>query len=81
MPIGGDQRLVSILTVLNCADYRNLKPEQNVCHFANNIFNCIFLNANVCILIEISLNQICKNEYQYQYSKHTDLNLYIDTHI
>ena len=30
-------------------------PEQNGGHFANNIFNCIFVNEYACILIEISL--------------------------
>ena len=29
--------------------------EQNCHHFTDNIFKCIFMNENVCILIEISL--------------------------
>ena len=32
-----------------------LRPRQNGCHFAANIFNCIFLNKNVWILIKVSL--------------------------
>ena len=31
-----------------------LRPRQNECHFADNIFKCIFLNENVQILIKIS---------------------------
>ena len=33
-----------------------LRPRQNGCHFADNIFKCIFLNENVWISIKISLN-------------------------
>ena len=32
-----------------------LRMRQNGRHFPNNIFKCIFLNRNVCILIDISL--------------------------
>ena len=32
-----------------------LRPRQNGCHFPDNIFNCIFLNENVWISLEISL--------------------------
>ena len=32
-----------------------LRPRQNICHFADDIFKCIFLNENVWILIKISL--------------------------
>ena len=32
-----------------------LRPRQNGRHFADDIFKCIFLNENVCILIKISL--------------------------
>ena len=31
---------------------------QNDRHFTNDIFNCIFLTENCCILIQISLNVI-----------------------
>ena len=32
-----------------------LRPDQNGCHFADDIFKCIFLNENYCILLLISL--------------------------
>ena len=32
-----------------------LRPRQNGCHFADDIFKCIFLNENIWILIKISL--------------------------
>ena len=32
-----------------------LRPRQNGRHFADDIFECIFLNENVCIPIKISL--------------------------
>ena len=35
-------------------------PEQNGLHFADDIFKCIFVNENACILIEISLNFVPK---------------------
>ena len=35
-----------------------LRPRQNGCHFADNIFKCIFLNENVWISLEISLKFI-----------------------
>ena len=31
-------------------------PGQNGRHFAEDIFRCIFMNENLCILIKISLN-------------------------
>ena len=37
-----------------------LRPRQNGRHFPDNIFKCIFLNDNVCILIKISLNFVPK---------------------
>ena len=37
-----------------------LRPRQNGCHFADDIFNCIFLNENVWIPIEISLKFVPK---------------------
>ena len=33
---------------------------QNGCHFAGDIFKCIFMNANFRILIQISLNFVPK---------------------
>ena len=38
-----------------------LRPRQNGHHFADDIFNCIFLNENVWILIKISLKFVPKN--------------------
>ena len=32
-----------------------VRPSQNGCHFAGNIFNLIFFNVNPCILIKVSL--------------------------
>ena len=37
-----------------------LRPRQNGCHFADDIFKCIFVNENVWILIKISLKFIPK---------------------
>ena len=31
-------------------------PGQNGCHFAKDIFRCIFVNKKFCIFIKISLN-------------------------
>ena len=36
------------------------RQEQNDCHFANDIFNCIFLEETFCILMKISFKYICK---------------------
>ena len=33
--------------------FNTLKPEQNGRHFTENIFKCISLNENICILIQI----------------------------
>ena len=35
-----------------------MRPRQNGCHFANNIFRCIFLNESCCILIQMALNSV-----------------------
>ena len=35
-------------------------PGQNGCHFADDIFSCIFVNEKICILIEISLKFVPK---------------------
>ena len=34
------------------------RPGQNGRHLADNIFRCIFLNENICILIKISLKLV-----------------------
>ena len=34
------------------------RPQQDGCQFANHILKCIFLNENVCSLIEMSLKFI-----------------------
>ena len=38
-----------------------LRPRQNGCHFADNIFKCIFLDENVWISIKISLTFVLKD--------------------
>ena len=46
-----------------CYDLRHintLRPRQNGCHFADDIFKCIFLNKNVWIPIKISLKFVPK---------------------
>ena len=35
--------------------FNTLRPRQNGCHFADDIFKCIFLNENIWTLIKISL--------------------------
>ena len=40
--------------------FNTLRLRQNGCHFANNIFECIFLNQNVWISIKISLEFVPK---------------------
>ena len=41
-------------------DINTLRPRQNVRHFPEDIFKCIFLNENVWILIKISLKFVPK---------------------
>ena len=41
------------------ASINTLKPRQNIRHFADDIFQSNFLNANVWILINISLKIVC----------------------
>ena len=49
------------LHILHDAPYLNtLRPRQNGRHFADDILKCIFLNENVWIPIEISLNFVPK---------------------
>ena len=40
--------------------FNTLRPRQNGCHFADDIFKCIFLNENVWIPIKISLKFVPK---------------------
>ena len=40
--------------------FNTLRPRQNGCHFADNIFKCIFLNENVWIPIKISMKFVPK---------------------
>ena len=35
-------------------------PKENGRHFADDVFRCIFVNENVCILIKISLKFVPK---------------------
>ena len=43
-------------------------PQQNGCHFTDNIFRCIFMNEKFCILIKISLKFVPKSPiYEHQY--------------
>ena len=39
-------------------------PGQNGHHFADNIFRCIFVNENFCILIKISLKFVPKGPFE-----------------
>ena len=43
------------LTLFGPARHQLISPGQNVRHFTDNIFKCIFLNGMICILIWISL--------------------------
>ena len=40
--------------------HNTLRPRQNGRHFADDVFKCIFLNKNVCILLQISLKFVPK---------------------
>ena len=52
--------LLSTLVSLASGLLNTLRPRQNGRHFANDIFKCIFLNENVRISINISLNFVPK---------------------
>ena len=41
----------------------SLRPKQNGRHLAANIFKCIFLNENICILIKISLKFVPRGPF------------------
>ena len=55
----GSQRLAKSLICKQYCDARrcfnSFPPGQNGRHFADDDFKCIFVNENVCIVIEISL--------------------------
>ena len=42
------------------AAFRSSPPGQNGCHFADDVFRCIFMNVQFCILIKISLMFVLK---------------------
>ena len=44
-----------------CPSFNTLWPAQNVRHFTDNIFKCIFLTENIWILISISLKFVPKS--------------------
>ena len=47
--------------ILYCFLQTSLEPKQNGCIFAGNIFKCVFLNENYCILIIILIRFIPMN--------------------
>ena len=51
--------MAAILSPPQCVNI--LRPRQNGCYFADNIFKCIFLNENVWISIEIPLKFVPKS--------------------
>ena len=40
--------------------FNTLRPRQNGCHFADDIFSCIFVNENIWVPIKISLKFVPK---------------------
>ena len=46
---------------LGCLSINSSPPGQNGCHFADNIFICIFVNEQICILIHIPLKFLPKD--------------------
>ena len=53
--------LSNLVSVLAIPFFLNSSPPgQNGCHFADDIFRCIFLNENFCILFKISLKFVPK---------------------
>ena len=49
-----------LMSAIIGAYFNSLRPRQNGCHFADDIFNHIFLNKNVWISIKISLKFVPK---------------------
>ena len=64
--IQNDQQKAHCTSACPCINTSNivaintLRPRQNGRHFADDIFKCIFVNENVCILIKISLKFVPK---------------------
>ena len=40
--------------------FNSSPPGENVCHFTDDIFRCIFVNVKFCILIKISVKFVSK---------------------
>ena len=58
---------VSVYTAWKHDEYQpfnTLRLRQNGCYFADNIFKCIYLNENLCVLTRISLKFVPKGWYQ-----------------
>ena len=55
--------LLSIASINNTSSYAvyTLSPRQNGRHFADDVFKCVFVNKNICILITISLKCVRKS--------------------
>ena len=53
-------RALSLYGITRPQEVNTLRPRQNGCHFADNIFKCIFLNENVRISLKISLGFVRK---------------------
>ena len=51
----------SILAPVHPLALNTLRPRQNGCHFADDIFKCIFLNENAWIPIKISMKFVPKS--------------------
>ena len=47
-----------IISSINVTAINILRPGQDGCHFADDIFKCIFLNGNVRIVLKISLKSV-----------------------
>ena len=50
---------ISTVFVINTS-----RPRQNLCHFVEDIFECIVLNENFRILIKVSLNFILNGQIE-----------------
>ena len=61
---GSPMRAISMLLAMWSSHlgggFNTLRSRQNRHHFADNIFQCVFLNENCCILIELSLKFVTK---------------------
>ena len=45
---------------IQMSTFNSSSPGQNGCHFADDIFRCIFVNDKLCIVIKISLKFVLK---------------------